>query len=174
MEDQSSSPQQDKPTGVPPPSSAGVMDVHRPKPTAPEPSTPPPAESEPPHEPTPPSTGEPQTPPAEPAATPVPQTPDSHHLLAAHAGKKRGPTLAIILAVGIALALAGVAAYAYMQSNKTKPEDHTNHAATQPEAEVTPDAEIDSLTSEIDQLPTTVDDSKDLPESDLTDQSLGI
>ena len=83
--------------------------------------------------------------------------------------------MAIVLAVVLALVLAGVAAYAYTQSNKTKtPEDHTNHTATQQAPETTADEDINTLSSDIDKMPTTTDDSKDLPESDLTDQALGI
>lgn len=94
------------------------------------------------------------------------------HLLTPHASKpKHGPVLVIIIAVIIAAALIGVTVFAYMQSQDTKKD--TDHPAEQTTAPATT-GDVDNTTKEVDDAVNSVDDAKDMPESDLTDQTLGL
>ncbi|HTE22612.1 MAG TPA: hypothetical protein VK674_06250 [Candidatus Limnocylindria bacterium] len=101
-------------------------------------------------------------------------------LLAAHAShKSKGPKLVIAIAVVIALALAGVAVYAYMQSKKTDPPaDHMdmNHTEEQTN-QTTPSAtnqEVEAAAKELDSTINTKDEAQELPDSDLSESSLGL
>jgi uncharacterized protein HemX len=91
--------------------------------------------------------------------------------------KSHPPIVAIIVAVVIALALVGVTVFAYMSSkNDTKHEgdDHemTEQQSSQQSAATTTD--VDDTSKEVDSTLGSVDENKDFPESELTDQALGL
>jgi uncharacterized protein HemX len=89
--------------------------------------------------------------------------------------KKTGtPIAAIAIAILVAVGLAGVTVYAYMKTqNETKSPYETGSQQTEQPASVTP-ADVDSTSKEIDDAVNSIDDSKDLPENELSDQSLGL
>jgi hypothetical protein len=94
---------------------------------------------------------------------------------AAKAKHKSGkPVFVILIAVLVALGLAGVAVYAYMQSNDTKsPSTSKSESTSQPAAPAT-STDVDDAAKDVDEAISSVDDTKDMPESDLTDQTLGL
>ena len=103
------------------------------------------------------------------------KSPDSPDPKSAHHKKKKGnvPTAAIVVAVLVALILSGAAVFAYL---KTK--DGQNKVPTvvnttnEPAAATTED--VDEVTKEIDKVINETDADKDLPESELSEQTLGL
>ncbi len=102
---------------------------------------------------------------------------DPHHeLLAAHASHRRSPKVVIVLAVVIGAALIGLAVFAYMQTrDNTHPagDNGTHQEEAQTEAQASP-ADVDNTTKAVDDALSSVDDAQDIPESELTDQTLGL
>jgi hypothetical protein len=183
--------------------SGGIMDVQRPKPTdtgplnqpaEPEPGTSftpasgenpasvPPETPQPSNDPIAPPENEsiakpPESEPVDaPAHTPDEHTDETHPLLAAHATKKHSPVVPIVVAGIIALALIAVTVFAFLKTKETTTPDGDDH--TSPTHQETSSAattqDIDDANKEIDQTLTAVDEAKDFPEADLSDQSLGL
>lgn len=191
----------------PTPVRRGVMDIQRPRPQqplTPRRATAPakvessaPVEEEPAFIPA----AEETTPPAAPVDTPPPgkkpsiieqaaaedaQAADKHseahdphqQMLAAHASKKGRPVAVIVVAVLVALIMAGLTVFAYMKTkNSTKPtgdqssQQPTASEKTQTQGATT--ADVDSVSKEVDNA-AAANETADIPESDLTDQSLGL
>lgn len=104
---------------------------------------------------------------AEARVTPAPTAP---------AKRKGGRAAAIIVAVIIALALVAGAGYAYWSNNKDKTSSETTKQTTtqtMTETKVT-GTDVDKVSSDIDAAINKVDDTKDFPETDLNDSTLGI
>ncbi|HTE58685.1 MAG TPA: hypothetical protein VK694_08170 [Verrucomicrobiae bacterium] len=106
-------------------------------------------------------------------------THDPHQqMLAAHASKKGRPVAVIVVAVLIALVMAGLTAFAYMKtkdSTKTTG-DHPSQQSAAPEETHTQGAttaDVDSASKEVDSA-AAANEAADIPESDLTDQTLGL
>lgn len=188
MEDKNETPGAPQPA-VPQP--GGVMDVQPPKAEPSLPSAPP--VQQPHSQPASPVTPAPMpdtlpqaqtrpegsiAPPEHPAADSRPAIEDhADHLLAAHAASQhhKKPVVAIIVAIIIALALIGLTVLAYLQTKQdTHPQaDHEPTPTNQPATQNT-ETTVDDTSAEVNQALTTVDDTKDLPESDLSDQALGL
>lgn len=105
---------------------------------------------------------------------------DPHHkLLAAHAQKHHAPRLAIALAIIIAIALAGLTVFAYMQTqNKTHTNGDDGHSqnesTTQQTTPAATESNVDDASKSVDEAINAGDESKDIPESGLSNQSLGL
>jgi uncharacterized protein HemX len=112
------------------------------------------------------------------ASDPTPPSVHADHLIAAHAKKPKSgkPLVAIVIALLVALALAGAAVYAFTQTkDKTHQDgDHTKTSTPSTTQDTTVASDTDDLQVEADKLATDADDTKDMPESDLTDQTLGL
>ncbi len=100
------------------------------------------------------------------------QTPSSH----AHA-KRSAPVAAIIIAIIVAVGLAGMVVFAYMQnkdSGDIKRSDtpaNSQAVVEKPQASV---SDVDSTTQEIDSGLQKADDAKDFSATDFSDASLGL
>ena len=171
---------------TPPPRSGGVMDIQPPKgqpdiwahdePTPAPTPTPAPAAPTPSPEPNlKPSTPEIIAPP-EKQTEGLPKHIEEHtdHLLAAHAdAHHKKPVLAIVVAIIIGLSLIGLTVFAYMQT-KDGTKDAGDHGTETHQESGASAADVDDTTKQVDDTLNTVDDTKDMPETDLTDQSLGL
>ena len=124
---------------------------------------------------------QPPRPAPEPEPAPAPATPAANQTPAAsplaidskQAPKKSGrPIGIIILAILVALGLAGAAAYMYLQS-KDKPaaNEHTEHQTTEEDASA---ETVDEATKEIDDSLNSLDDDQDFNGSSLSDTDLGL
>lgn len=85
------------------------------------------------------------------------------------------PIVPIILAIVIAAVLAVVTVLAF---KNTKPASSTTQTQTQnqpdqPASAVTPDS-VDATSAEIDQVLGNIDEAADFPETELTDEALGL
>lgn len=167
--------------GAPTPSRpSGVMDVQHPKAqpetTAPlaEPATPP----------TPPAAVSQPEPieqiiaPPEKQPTGLPKHIEEHtdRLLAAHAeAHHKKPVVAIVVAIIVGLSLIALTVFAYMQTKDGTKDTGDTHTETpthqEPKASTT---DTDEATKQVDDTLGTIDDTKDLSETDLSDQSLGL
>lgn len=89
--------------------------------------------------------------------------------------KKKSPMLAIIIIVVLALGLAGGAVYLYMKTKDSTKNTQTTTTTTTSttEAPITK-MNVDNTIKEVDEAVTSLDDTKDLNESDLTDTTLGL
>lgn len=96
---------------------------------------------------------------------PAPITPLPH--------KASAPIAAIVAAVLVAIGLAAVTVYAYQKTQNDSKATITNKNTTQTEVKSTA-KEVDQTVKEIDDTLTTTDDAKDFPDSEITDQSLGL
>lgn len=96
---------------------------------------------------------------------PAPQMPPAPH-------KASAPVAAIVAAILVAIGLAAVTVYAYQKTQNDSKAAKTN-TSTQTELKSTA-KEVDQTAKEIDSTLTTTDDAKDFPESEITDQSLGL
>lgn len=112
------------------------------------------------------------------APEPVPSAAPEHSLLSAQASHKSDkPIAVIIVAVLVAMSLIAVTVFAYMKTqNDTHPE--ANHTTTSPggthqQAAVTPN-DVDTTSKEVDQTLSSLDDAKDFPDTELSDQALGL
>lgn len=129
-------------------------------------------------EPTPPAPTEPEpTPPApfnaeaasqdeQPQPAPATQAPHPH--------KSGAPVGTIIIAIVIALVLAGLAVFAYNRSKNQPAASKT--PASQPAASKTPAtaSDVDATNQQIDASLATVDDNKDFAATELSDATLGL
>lgn len=109
-----------------------------------------------------------------------PHAADPKHQLAAHNKKKKGPRLVIFLAVVVALALSGVAVYAYMSSQDKKedhPAEHTQpeqQATDQPTTQPATTTDVDEATKAADDAMNSTDEAQDLPDGGLNEGSVGL
>ncbi len=164
-----------------PASSGGVMDVKAPQPQAAGVPPLPGSRAEEPltSAPLPDETPAPEDTIAPPESEHIMPSPPDHaeHLLAAHANPKNHPPLAaIVIAVIIAVALVGVTIFAYLSTRDAthqQDDDHTAQQESTEQAAVTT-TDVDDATQDVDSTLSSVDDAKDFPESDLTDQALGL
>lgn len=118
------------------------------------------------------------------AETNKPQTPvDTKHHLPAHAKKSGKPKLVIVIAIVVALALSGVAVYAYMQSkDNAKTDDHTTqqhsdtdgHETTTTPADSATTKDVDDAVKEVDGATGGTDEATDLPDGGLNDSTMGM
>ena len=103
---------------------------------------------------------------------------DKKELLAAHAShKSHGPKLVIVIAVVIALALSGIAVYAYLQTQKdTKSDKATDTTQHESERTVAPATSTDAenAAKEMDETIKATDEAQEIPESGISEQSLGL
>lgn len=104
---------------------------------------------------------------------------DSHELLAAHASRKnRGQLLAIIIAVVIALALSGIAVYAYLQSREEidQPSQDANTVQQESESSTQPatSKEVEDTAKELDETINATEESQEIPDSGLSESSVGL
>ena len=92
------------------------------------------------------------------------------------APRKHNPTMQIILALVVGLALAALSVYAYNATNKKDDTSATNSnssVASADDSQATASA-IDETTAEIDQALNQLDAAKDFPDSDLSDETLSL
>ncbi len=92
--------------------------------------------------------------------------------------RKKGPIVAIILAIIVTAGLIGAAAYVYMQS-RSKTDAPVATDTSQAAEDQTADGQlevddIDATISEIDTQLGTINDSTDFGANDLSDQTLGL
>lgn len=109
-----------------------------------------------------------------------PVSPPNDNPLAANplppAKKSGAPKAAIIVAIIIALALAGVTVFAFTRGSKKKTTTSaptTSTAATQAAVKVT-GTDVDKTSQGLDDTLKKADDTKDFSSTELTDQSLGL
>lgn len=102
-------------------------------------------------------------------------------LAARKSHKNRGPIVASILAVVVALSLAGIAVYAYMSQNEadepkrptqeTRSNDQTNSSGTSQPATA---AEVEGLAKELDATISATDESQEIPGDSLDAGLIGL
>ena len=102
----------------------------------------------------------------QPVSEAPPQMPPAPH-------KASAPIAAIVAAILVAIGLAAVTVYAYKKTQNDSKPAITNKNTTQTEVKSTAQ-EVDQTVKEIDSTLTTTDDAKDFPDSEITDQSLGL
>lgn len=107
---------------------------------------------------------------ASPSENPV-TTPEQPH-------KKGAPVVAIMLAVFVAVALAGLVVFMYLKSKdeSTQTADKSKTSNSQgiaPKPQATP-GDVDATDKEIESDLTKIDDTKDFSSSDLSDTALGL
>ncbi len=109
------------------------------------------------------------------------QEQDKQKLLAARAkNKRKGPIIASVIAIIAALSLIGTAVYAYLDSQK-KPAD-TNQAQRDMPSEQAIDAqgaaaassEIEAVEKELDAAINATDETQEIPQDGLDEESLGL
>lgn len=108
-------------------------------------------------------------PPSEPAG-------EQHHNhdapeLPKHSGT---PVVAVVIAIVIALALAGLTVFAYLKTRNTSPD--TNTTTTQPSttASKATTKDVDNTSKDMDTALSSVDDTKDFAATDISDTALGL
>lgn len=118
------------------------------------------------------------TPPVDPPQSPPSDTtPDAPAAAPPAAPKKHGaPVVAILLAVIVAVALAGVAVFMYLKSKNAETlikgsESSTQTVVEKPQASP---SDVDTTTKEIDDTLTRADDAADFSANELSDTSLGL
>ena len=97
------------------------------------------------------------------------------HLLAAHSKKGHKPIVPIIIAVVVALALGAVTVFAYLKTQshtKSGGDATTTHTESQTPAGATTE-DVDAADKAVDAAAGT-SDATDMPESDLSDTTLGL
>lgn len=102
-----------------------------------------------------------------------PQTPSE--LLAAKAAKKKNgaPKVAVLVAIVVALLLSAAAVFAYLKTKDNTPETPaTVNQTNQPSAATS--ADIDEASKEVEDAINSNGSDKDLPESELSEQTLGL
>ncbi|CAN5680412.1 hypothetical protein BH23PAT1_BH23PAT1_3270 [soil metagenome] len=160
MDVQPPKPESREPVGAPP-----VSDTPAPAPATPNPIT---DDSQP-------SAQSPQIEPADTKADgPVEPVSDvsplaiSEHVSAKKSHKSRLP---VIVAIVVALGLAGLGVFAYMQSQNS---DNLPLAPAAVQEEPTAEEELDQAVKEVDQAIEATDGAADFPEEDLSDPTLGF
>jgi uncharacterized protein HemX len=177
----------------------GVMDIQRPRVQQPASAAPPAAPDAVEFEPTPlPAEAKPDPAP-EPASQPAPATPEAvapvaptppavdqpaaphdphQQMLAAHASKKGAPVVVIVVAIIIALGMAGLTVFAFMKTkDSTKPSGDQSHqemsSSDNSATKAATTADVDEASKAVDSAIAS-DEATNLPESDLSDQTLGL
>jgi len=114
--------------------------------------------------------------PAKPAAAGPDATEPSPLAIPAHASHKSGaPVLAIAAAVVVALALAGLVVFTFMNSKKDTVGSNNSIPASQTASKpLASPADVDATNKEIDASLSKIDDSKDFSAADLSDATLGL
>lgn len=107
------------------------------------------------------------------------QEEDKQKLLASRAkNRRRGPVIAITVAIMTAVSLTGLAVYAYMDSQKTPAATNLprQNAATEQSTtlNITPEADMSAAEQEIDSVISETDDAQEIPATGLDEQSLGL
>jgi uncharacterized protein HemX len=105
----------------------------------------------------------------------IPSSPEHHDpvaLLEAHR-TNRTPVVAAILAVVIALAIAGLVYFVYTQSRDDTKSDDTTMTQESTQTAATED-DVDTTNADLDKDLDAADDAADFAESDLSDTSLGL
>lgn len=97
--------------------------------------------------------------------TPPPQVPAAH--------KTASPVLAIVSAVVVAVGLAAVTVYAYMQTTQEDSKTNSSQAADTVTSNEVKKEDVDQATGEVDNALDATDEA-DFPESELTDNNLGL
>lgn len=91
------------------------------------------------------------------------------------AHKSHGPVLVIVIAIIVALGLAGLVVYTYLKDKngdiKRDDSTATNQTVDKPQASA---ADVDAAEKEIDSGLQKADDNKDFPSTELTDTTLGL
>lgn len=101
-----------------------------------------------------------------PSNLPAPAAPSGH--------KAAAPLMAIIAAILVALGLAAVTVYAYMKSQDEAPKStETSQTETQDSVPAATSADVDQASGEVDEA-LNASEEADFPDSELTDQSLGL
>ncbi len=115
----------------------------------------------------------PATPPSVPAGfvtPPVTDHPPSQPTPTISQQKTRSmPLVAVVVAIVIALGLIGLAVFAYFRHKDMPAGEHHHMSST----EVTTN-DVDNTGKDVDNALSSANDNKDLPESDLSDQALGL
>jgi hypothetical protein len=81
------------------------------------------------------------------------------------------PIGAIVMAVLIAVGIAGLATYAYVKTSNTAQPASTNQTTSDPSAST---SDVDDASKEVDDSVNSVDEAQDFPDNDLTDEALGL
>lgn len=109
--------------------------------------------------------------PTTPSVNPLAISKDTHR-------KSNLPVAEILIAIVVALALAGLVVYVYSQSKNSQQTDKNSKTTTsesaiiaKPQASTT---DVDTTTQEVDQSLEQLNDSSDFSSSDLSDSSLGL
>jgi hypothetical protein len=102
------------------------------------------------------------------------KSPDANDLLAAHASKKKGsmPKAAIAVAIVVALALSAAAVFAYLKTKEKESTPTVVNTTNQPAAATTND--VDGVTKDVDEAINGTGADQEMPESELSEQTLGL
>ena len=100
-------------------------------------------------------------------------------LAAQKANKRMGPIIVSVLAVIIALSLAGLATYAYISqsgsNNSVRPTSGAqSNSSTQEVSRSSTSTAVDDATKEIDDLLKSTTTSNEVPETSLSDSAVGL
>lgn len=106
---------------------------------------------------------------------PIP-TPGPEQIISGqHDHKHQGiPTVALVIAIIVTLALSGLVVYSYLKANKDSKIGTPSSSTEQPTTQSVTSTEVDATSTEIDKSLDAVNDSTDFPEASLSDTTLGL
>lgn len=101
---------------------------------------------------------------------------DKNPLLSAHAPKKGGRKVVVVVAVVIALALAGLAVYAYTQSNGSS--DNSTHDSSQEHSDSSTQPatahDVEDAAKELDNTVNATNEAQEIPSDGMTEDAVGL
>lgn len=104
----------------------------------------------------------------------LPMQPPAHPT---HGHKGDAPVAAIVIAVVVAIALAGVVIFSYLKAKNNdaiKRQDSASSSQTVTEKPQASVADVDSTNAELDSSLKQIDDNKDFAATELSDTTLGL
>jgi uncharacterized protein HemX len=109
-----------------------------------------------------------------PQATPStsnPQSSETEPVTPANPKKSRPPIMVIIIAIIVALTMAGLTVFVYL---KTKDTPSLKQASKQSQQDKATSADVESATQSIDESMKSVDEASDFNDTELSDSNLGL
>lgn len=104
----------------------------------------------------------------------LPERPDPVQVPELNKPKRGAPVITIVVAIIVALGLAGLAVFAYMKTNETKKTPESNQPVSPAAAENVTTQDVEEVDSQTEADLNSVDEATDFPETDLSDQSLEL
>lgn len=97
------------------------------------------------------------------------------HMLPTHGSHKSHHVVPIVIAIIVAIGLTSAAVFAYIKTNqKTDNHPETEHTTQPTQSTPATTGDVDDASKQVDDTMNSANDEKDAPESDLSDQTLGL